>query len=187
VNESNEDRIQRIIDRLDNLEDAANRPLGIRRSRRRRLHSSSYATHVIARETLACVRRIEEYLAAKIPSGESEPDERPYEFRNDPTFNPVYSRNERGFEVVEWLDYYNRPCSLQQSSIALFGKPVSGAIWFGIEPDRMHLDTNRVIWLVSELTHWLIHGGFGSALPQSANERKPQPTNDPREERQQQK
>lgn len=40
-------------------------------------------------------------------------------------------RTERGFEIVEFKDCYDHPCSLQQSSLAEYEKPGTSAIWLG--------------------------------------------------------
>lgn len=37
----------------------------------------------------------------------------------------------RGFPVVEFRDYYDTPCSLQCSSLALYQEPGTSAIWLG--------------------------------------------------------
>lgn len=37
----------------------------------------------------------------------------------------------RGFEIVNFQDCYNTPCSLQASSLAEFEKPGTSAVWLG--------------------------------------------------------
>lgn len=68
------------------------------------------------------------------------------------------SRTGRGFELVEFNDYYGKPCSLQQSSLALFEPPGSSAVWLGQGENRMHLDQTQVEELVKRLQHWLETG-----------------------------
>jgi len=69
---------------------------------------------------------------------------------------------ERGFGRVEFLDLYDFPCSLQESSLALLEQPGASAVWFGVEDNRMHLDRERVKVLISLLVEWLdtgkVHG-----------------------------
>lgn len=39
---------------------------------------------------------------------------------------------ERGFEIVEFRDCYNVPCQLQASSLAVYEKPGTSAVWLGV-------------------------------------------------------
>lgn len=71
-------------------------------------------------------------------------------------------RTQRGFEIVEFEDMYNQRCSLQQSSIALYDQPGSGAIWLGRDGERMHLKDTQVKELVEMLQRWLDTGSFES-------------------------
>ena len=77
----------------------------------------------------------------------------------------------RGFELIEFSDYNNEPCSLQQSSAAIYVKPGTGAVWLGCKNNtqphlgstsspRMHLHRNQVKQLVASLTRWLEKGSF---------------------------
>lgn len=43
-------------------------------------------------------------------------------------------QNERGFDLYEFIDRYNAPCSLQKSSLAF-----EECIWLGVDENRMHL------------------------------------------------
>lgn len=91
---------------------------------------------------------------------------------------PVEKTN-RGFELVEFKDLYDKRCSLQQSSLA-----TDAAIWLGcddaeprvlipgegwqpvampanyIANTRMHLNQDQVRELVSHLQRWLDTGSF---------------------------
>lgn len=71
----------------------------------------------------------------------------------------------RGFELIQFADYYGAKCSLQQSS------RVEPAVWLGcseippmhlgMQPSpRMHLDRGQVVWLVARLQAWLETGSF---------------------------
>lgn len=62
---------------------------------------------------------------------------------------------ELGFELIEFRDYYNIPCWLQQSSLA-----PSNAIWLGTNKDGAHLDSERVVKLIEYLQRWLDTGSF---------------------------
>lgn len=39
----------------------------------------------------------------------------------------------RGFEIIRFADGYEHPCSLQASSLAVYEKPGTSAIWIGTE------------------------------------------------------
>ena len=69
-------------------------------------------------------------------------------------------KTERGFEVIEFKDIYGNECSLQQSSIALCEKPGTGAIWFGISHNRMHIDFELLEALLPYLENWMKSGSF---------------------------
>lgn len=70
----------------------------------------------------------------------------------------IESRTGRGFELIEFNDYYDKPCSLQQSSLALYELPGCSAVWLGQGENRMHLDQQRVEELVKRLQRWLETG-----------------------------
>lgn len=42
-------------------------------------------------------------------------------------------RNGRGFQHLEFKDHYDVPCSLQASSLAIYNKPGTSAIWLGVD------------------------------------------------------
>jgi len=42
-------------------------------------------------------------------------------------------RTGRGFPMVEFKDYYDAPCSLQASSLAIYQQPGTSAIWLGCD------------------------------------------------------
>ena len=78
----------------------------------------------------------------------------------------------RGFEIIEFKDYYNSPCSLQMSSVAIYEKPGTSCLWLGcmeyqehpvtkeeLSP-RMHLDRKQVKALIGHLQRWLNAGTF---------------------------
>lgn len=75
-------------------------------------------------------------------------------------------KTSRGFEFIEFKDYNGDPCSLQQSSLAIYQQPGSSAIWLGqdsspdIGPGRMHLNRDQVKKLITSLERWLAHGSF---------------------------
>lgn len=66
----------------------------------------------------------------------------------------------RGFEVIDFKDIHGNECSLQQSSTALCEKPGTGAIWFGIDENRMHIDFNLLKELLPHLQNWVKNGSF---------------------------
>ena len=69
----------------------------------------------------------------------------------------------RGFELIEFLDCYDKPCSLQQSSLAIYATPGTSAIWLGQGDYRMHLEEDQVEALITHLQRWLDDGSFRPA------------------------
>jgi len=69
-------------------------------------------------------------------------------------------KTERGFEVIEFKDIYGSECSLQQSSIATYEEPGTGAIWFGKGNERMHIDLKLLKELLPYLKRWAKSGSF---------------------------
>lgn len=71
-------------------------------------------------------------------------------------------KTQRGFEIVQFKDLYNEDCSLQQSSLAIYEQPGSGAIWFGVKKgnNRMHLSYEQVKELIPLLQNWVETGSF---------------------------
>ena len=75
-------------------------------------------------------------------------------------------KTDRNFEYIEFKDMNGDPCSLQQSSLAIYQQPSSSAIWLGqdsspeIGPGRMHLNRTQVRKLITSLERWLAHGSF---------------------------
>lgn len=69
-------------------------------------------------------------------------------------------RTPRGFEKIEFLDYYNEEAELQQSSVALTEQPGWGAIWLGQPGHRMHLEYSQVQELMKHLQAWIDTGSF---------------------------
>lgn len=77
------------------------------------------------------------------------------------------NQTSRGFEIIEFIDHYGEKCSLQASSIAIYDKPGTSAVWLGCdeaknhhvtqEPlsPRMHLNREQVAALISHLQSWL--------------------------------
>ena len=68
------------------------------------------------------------------------------------------SLTERGFQRIDWLDLYRQPCSLQQSSLALYSEPGAGAVWLGQGENRMHLSVSEVDSLIAYLQNWMQTG-----------------------------
>lgn len=84
---------------------------------------------------------------------------------------------ERHFEIIDFTDRYNTPCSLQQSSIfdqQYADHPGATAIWLGVDRQsskhdgifdaanqtRMHLDRKQAQALICVLEQWLKTGSF---------------------------
>ncbi len=80
----------------------------------------------------------------------------------------------RGFELIEFKDHYGEPCSLQASSLAIYEKPGTSAIWLGCEEaknhhvtgealsPRMHLNREQVAALIAHLQSWLDNDTFAA-------------------------
>lgn len=67
---------------------------------------------------------------------------------------------DRRFELLEFVDHYDEPCSLQASSLATYEKPGTSAVWLGIADERMHLDRDQVTALIAHLQSWLDRDTF---------------------------
>jgi hypothetical protein len=85
----------------------------------------------------------------------------------------------RGFERIDFKDHYGVECSLQASSIAIYDKPGTSALWLGcndanprvlvpgqswqpvkmpadyLADTRMHLNREQVAALIAHLQSWL--------------------------------
>ena len=70
------------------------------------------------------------------------------------------TRTDRGFELVEFRDCYDKDCELQASSLAVYEKPGTSAVWLGRGSPRMHLDRDQVAALILHLQNWLKRGTF---------------------------
>jgi hypothetical protein len=76
-------------------------------------------------------------------------------------------KTERGFERIDFKDFYGEACSLQKSSLA-----TEDAIWLGCEESkvhhvtkeplspRMHLNREQVLALVAHLQNWINRDTF---------------------------
>ena len=69
-------------------------------------------------------------------------------------------RTERGFELVNFTDCNGNPCGLQASSLAIYEKPGTSAVWLGQDDHRMHLNREQVAALVAALQSWLKRDTF---------------------------
>lgn len=69
-------------------------------------------------------------------------------------------RTSRGFELIEFVDYYEMRCDLQASSLAEYEQPGTTAVWLGPEDNRMHLHRDQVESLIGHLQAWLKYGTF---------------------------
>ncbi len=70
------------------------------------------------------------------------------------------TRTNRGFELIEFLDCYDDKGSLQASSLAVYVKPGTSAIWLGREGHRLHLHRDQVEALIKHLRSWLKNDTF---------------------------
>lgn len=78
------------------------------------------------------------------------------------------TRNNRGFERLDFKDRYAVDCSIQQSSLA-----TEQALWLGVDDiypanfdspyGRMHLNVDQVKRLIEELQYWVDNDKFQDA------------------------
>lgn len=80
--------------------------------------------------------------------------------------------NLRGFEYLTFRDYNDELCELQASSLAIFEKPGTSAVWLGTACERMHLELHQVESLIAHLQSWLDHGTFELSERRSRSSRK---------------
>jgi len=59
----------------------------------------------------------------------------------------------RGFAILYFVDRYGMTCTLQKSSLA-----TEDCVWFGREPERMHLSQDMVRDLLPALQHFVDTG-----------------------------
>jgi len=74
-------------------------------------------------------------------------------------FRVTDTTTKRGFRTFEFEDYYGCPCRLQESSLA-----TEAALWLGVDREAMHLNEERVRWLVRVLSAWLEAGELPEAV-----------------------
>lgn len=68
-----------------------------------------------------------------------------------------HSHTARGFEHVEFKDFYEAKCYLQQSSIAIYEQPGSSCVWLGLvdaDPKIMWKDALRLGMDVPKREGW---------------------------------
>ncbi len=94
--------------------------------------------------------------------------------RNRSTPLGIVAETERQFEIINFKDRYDTPCSLQQSSLAEYEQPGTSAVWLGVDQQtgphdgvfdaanrtRMHLDLRQVQALICVLEQWVKNGTF---------------------------
>jgi hypothetical protein len=78
----------------------------------------------------------------------------------------------RGFDFIEFKDHYGARCSLQASSLAIYKRPGTSAVWLGCEKEtvhevtgekigaRMHLTRQQAASLIFHLQNWLATDSF---------------------------
>ncbi len=65
---------------------------------------------------------------------------------------------ESGYQRIDFNDYYDKPCLIQQSSLAQFTMPGSSCLWLGRKGEDMHLSLNQVKSLIKHLQLWVDTG-----------------------------
>ena len=69
-----------------------------------------------------------------------------------------YSNTDRGFPLVKFKDHYEKECSLQASSLALYAQPGISAVWLGADretPKIMAKDALKHGIKTTETTGWV--------------------------------
>jgi hypothetical protein len=69
-------------------------------------------------------------------------------------------KTERGFQIIEFMDENAQSCTIQQSSLALYEKPGTSALWIGAHPNRMHLTDKQLKKIMPHLQAWLDTGSL---------------------------
>ncbi len=65
----------------------------------------------------------------------------------------------RGFDLIEFKDYYEKPCYIQQSSCIDnsqegWDNPGSSFLWMGMDDHGMHLSIDQVEEIITHLQKW---------------------------------
>lgn len=67
-------------------------------------------------------------------------------------------RTGRGFEIVEFKDHYGAKCSLKASSLAIYSKPGTSAVWLGpddADPKVMAIHAAKHGVKTNQTTGWV--------------------------------
>ncbi len=86
----------------------------------------------------------------------------------------LVEKTNRNFQIINFKDRYDTPCSIQQSSLADYDVPGVSAIWLGVDRQtgkhdgvfdasnqtRMHIDLKQAKALVAVLEMWIASGSF---------------------------
>lgn len=67
-------------------------------------------------------------------------------------------KTNRNFPLIEFKDYYETPCSLQMSSLAIYTKPGTSAVWLGTDdakPQVLASQAARFGVKTEETTGWV--------------------------------
>lgn len=78
-------------------------------------------------------------------------------------FKNKVRKTSRGFDIIDFKDYYDEECSIQQSSMVgdnkdSLTKPGTFLVWLGAGKNRMHLNRKQVTGLIKVMKHWLKTG-----------------------------
>ena len=73
------------------------------------------------------------------------------------SLGPV-GKTHRGFEIIEFKDRYDAPCSLQMSSIADNPEPGTSAVWLGVDdanPKCLWSDAKKLGVNINQMCGWV--------------------------------
>lgn len=75
-------------------------------------------------------------------------------------------KTQNGFELIDFTDFMDTPCSLQQSYAVMvdtddaWNRPGSSGVLLGVNGNRMELTVAHVEELIKHLSEWVKTGSF---------------------------
>lgn len=75
------------------------------------------------------------------------------------------TKSGRGFPLVEFKDFYDVPCSIQASSLAIYQQPGTSAIWLGVDDAAPKIMKSDALKLGMELPPGEVSGWMPFPVP----------------------
>lgn len=66
----------------------------------------------------------------------------------------------RGFSIIKFKDYYDVPCSIQASSLAIYQQPGTSALWIGVDDPQPKIMASQAAGLgiaTEQKTGWITY------------------------------